>query len=537
MYEKVDYYQEYIHRHAPINLSWFESRCKTADVWEELPEAIGAGVLHSGDGRAERLYAPLEDGSIATWDIRPPEYDAASVASSQGRLITRSAPGFLLAHRTGGSIARETGVVDCVSIDQTLQRGYFAVENGLVQIDLNTLQMISRDNFVWPVNAISEASHPTPLIVGTTHHLHLLDPRDRARDTLDSAPHIDHVGGPQRAHGMSHLINAPPPQYAVLSQPGPLSILQLPEHRQWDGNGDVWVAGRFTHLLNYDRRFFPRLRGTVHSGARISALTSIPFPYIPRERSLMSASLLSTSEVHDAKSIPGTTLIAAGEYKGKGSLELYGLSSEPEYTTLSTDSFSGNGGNRFSLTGAGGGGNCARNRQTASSSKLLSVASHGLKLAYSDGDAKIKWIERDGFTPIREFSIDPARDARGFIDQGHEAVPDAGIFALGSDNSGDIVQKIIPTLSRSLLASNDYVPRLHEDNLVIWTGDGRLGMIGLGKPAGWHEDAWLERAEESVEETERKGEEKQYGERMREALQRQADEARFMSGLGLPFVP
>ncbi|KAF2093420.1 hypothetical protein NA57DRAFT_69176 [Rhizodiscina lignyota] len=533
---KVNFYQEYIHRHAPIKVSWFETHGGRADGREELPEASGAGILYDSDGRAQRLFAPLEDGSIAIWDSTHSQ--SRPEDSTQGRLVARSPRGFLSSRRTGGSIVRETGVVECVSIDSRQQRGFFAVENGLVQVDLSTLQIISRDNFVWPVNAISEAAHPTPLTVGTTYHLHLLDPRDRTRDSLDPSPQIDHVGGPQleRRHDISHLINAPPPQYAVLSQPGPLSILHLPEDRAWDGNGDIWVAGRFTHLLNYDRRFFPRLRGTVHSGARISSLTSLPFPFIPRERNLMQSNQLSVTQVTDAKSILGTTIIAAGEYKGKGSLELYGLSPEPEYTTLSTDSFSGLGRGRFSMTGGGGGGNCAQNRQTASSSKLLSVAAHGLKLVYSDGDAKLKWVERDGFTPIREFSIDPDADARGFIDQGHEADPEPSVFATGVDNSGDIVQKIIPTLHRSTLASNEYTPRLHEDSLVVWTGDGRLGMVGFGKHSGWREDAWIERAEQSVEEAERKGEEKQYGQKMREALQWQADEARFMSGLGLPFV-
>lgn len=533
--EKVNCYQEYIHRHAPIRISWFETLSGRADGRDELPEATGAGALYDAEGRAEKLYAPLEDGSIAVWDSRHPETHESPQSSTQGRLIARSSRGFLTAHRAGGSIVRETGVVECVSIDSPQQRGFFAVENGLVQIDLNTLQIITRDNFVSPVNAISEAAHPTPLTIGTTHHLHLFDPRDRTRESLDPAPQIDHVGGPQRTSDMSQLINAPPPQYAVLSQPGPLSILHMPENRPWDGNGDIWVAGRFTHLLNYDRRFFPRLRGTVHSGARISCLTSLPYPYIPRERSLMQSNLLSATQVFDAKSVPGTTLIAAGEYKGKGSLELYGLSSEPEYTTISSDSFSSPGRHRFNMTGAGGSGNCAQNRQTASSSKLLSVSPHAQKIVYSDGDAKLKWIERDGFTPVREFSIDPLSDSRGFIDQGHEADPDLSIFASSADNSGDIVQKIISTLHHSILASNEYTPRLHEDNLIIWTGDGRLGTVGFGKQAGWREDAWLEQVEECVEEAERKGEERQYGQKMKEALQFQANEARFMSGLGLPF--
>ncbi|KAK5012574.1 hypothetical protein LTR16_012883, partial [Cryomyces antarcticus] len=51
----------------------------------------------------------------------------------------------------------------------------------------------------------------------------------------------------------------------------------------------------------------------------------------------MRNAALSIADVLAAKSILGHTIVAAAEYKGKGSLESYGLSSEPAYATLSSD--------------------------------------------------------------------------------------------------------------------------------------------------------------------------------------------------------
>ncbi|KAK3080234.1 hypothetical protein LTS18_002786, partial [Coniosporium uncinatum] len=108
---------------------------------------------------------------------------------------------------------------------------------------------------------------------------------------------------------------------------------------------------------------------------------------------------------------------------------------------------------------------------------------------------------------------------------------------------GDIVQKILPTINRSALAS-DTSPPLHEDNLVIWTGDGKLGLVGFGRRGGtafegadgFGADAdGLGKgrgADEEKEEKEQR-ERRDYGERMRRALEAQARDVRVLRGLGL----
>jgi hypothetical protein len=165
-----------------------------------------------------------------------------------------------------------------------------------------------------------------------------------------------------------------------------------------------------------------------------------------------------------------------------------------------------------------------QNRQTASSSKLLSVSAHGGKLVYSDGDGNIKWTERDGFSPIRTWNINSMSpfvdDSRNVLNYHgsttEEPVPD------------DIVQLILPTRPQSTLGGYEGVG---DDNLVLWTGDGRLGLLGFGK------EKWVvgdvEEEALAFEERSRRKEEREYAGMMGRALRRQADELNFVRGFGL----
>lgn len=528
--ERSNFYQEYVHRHAPIRLSWFEQMNGNPTEGQESKEATGAGVLYDVDGRASKLYAPLDDGSIGVWEAG--HRHSLDEESRLGRRLAASRKGTLRREGTHQLTDRDNGVVESLSIDSHQRRGYFAVGNDLVEADLETLQSISRHSFSRPISVLSEARAGIPLTVGTTFDLHMFDSRVQhnslALMNATTQQNTKCLGNSLQSN--AELIHTPVQSCATLSQPGPLSILLSASARSGDS---IWVGGRFTHLLNYDRRFFPRLRGTIHSGARISSLTSLPYPYVRRVGSgtSMHPSTLARQDLE------GSTLIAAGAYKGKGSLEMYGLSTDEHYATLTTSDLEALGRGTFTMTGVGSRGVCAQNRQTASSSKLLSVANHGLKLVYTDGDAKIKWIERDGFTAVREFSVAPHSPlpVNGSVDHPVELDPNESLWARNSEgNNGDIVQKLIPTLAPSPAFPGAAQPRLHEDNLIIWTGDGRLGMLGFGKNSGWDEETWREMADIATAEHARLQEEREHAGRMRRALQWQADEARFMTGLGLP---
>jgi hypothetical protein len=514
--EKTDWYEEYIQRHAEPEISWFQEarQAGNADgngVDDLHREATGAGILYSTSGIADKLIAPLEDGSICIWDASP-------TSSTQGRITARSAIGLLANKgadldyetrlRQSRQIMTETGAVECVSIDSHQNRGFFAVQNILNEVDLNTLQVVSRTPYPFPITALSEAQHPTPLTIGTNWTLHLHDPRQKPVSQSPKPRTITELIGGHAPDFSSRLQPGDFGDHVSLSQPGALSILHLPTARTWDGNGDIWVAGRFTSLLNFDRRLFPRLRGTVHSGARISSLSALPYPFINH------STTYSPSLIAEKKSTEGHTLIAAGEYKGKGSLELYSLSPDPARGINSSDSRTTRNADA-----------CYQNRQTASSSKLLSVAPHGTRLVFSDGNGGLKWVERDASTLVRQFNISDYLHLRG-VTTSASVSPTTGEHA-----QDDIVQKLLPTVSRSPNSwANVDIP-LGQDNLVIWTGDGRLGTVGFGsKPF----DVWEEAAEEWGEEEERRRErEREYGSEMRRALEQQAREVRWLRGYGL----
>ncbi|KAI7365419.1 hypothetical protein KC354_g4932 [Hortaea werneckii] len=556
--ERLDYYDEFIRRHAPIRVGWLDlpKAQQNADR-EEVREATGIGTLDDPDnGSVRNLVAPLDDGSICIWDLsRRSTVDHGG----GGKLLGQSTPGLLTgqppnATAESHNIMTETGAVECVSIDNDAKKGYFAVQSLLHEVDLSTLQLTSTKQYPFPITALSKCESNVPLTVGTNWTIHLHDPRDRAFSaTSDEDPSGDRA----------ELIGGSPYSHATLAQPGPLSILHEPATNHTPNPNSIWVAGRFTSLLNYDRRFFPKLLGTIFSGARIASLSLLPFPLIPRNLDLLRNPSVSIHELTAAKKSPGATLVAAAEYKGKGSLEFYGLSSHeasPDVARRKEPHY--------------------QNRQTASASKLLAAAPHGGTVVFADGDGNLKWHERDGFSVVRTFNINeslPSHEhhrgdshssavARGGGGGGDGISPGSartGRFPTEpSPGQGDIVQKMLPT--RPITAASDsHAPPPHtgsesrheisnrEDlpssRLLLWTGDGRIGVLGYGQQDPLHAEASQQQQREDVETTTtmtaeaveqraRADAERQYGMAMRRALERNADEVRFVRGLGMGFL-
>ncbi|KAF1914224.1 hypothetical protein BDU57DRAFT_588598 [Ampelomyces quisqualis] len=511
--EKVNWYEDFIQRHAEQKMAWFQDAGKEGRDGDEVTrEATGAGILFDSEGAADKLVAPLDDGSIRIWD-------AGATSDRLGKIVANSHVGVLsnrgqdLDHETrtrqSQAIMTETGAVECVSIDSTLNKGFFAVQNVLNEVDLNTLKVVATTPYPFPITALSEAHHRTPLTVGTNWTLHLHD--TRKPPAAPTATRCELIGGATDV-SFSRLETGDFGGHVSLSQPGALSILHLPTNRECDGNGDIWVGGRFTSMLNFDRRFFPRLRGTVHSGARLSCIISIPQPFIPH--SLRAH--YPPSYLRNAKSTPGHTLITAGEYKGKGSLELYGLSSEPTRSINSSDS-------RTTRNPQA----CYQNRQTASSSKLLAVAPHGTRIVFTDGDGNMKWVERDGSTPVRQFNINDLR--RKHDSEGQSMAMSNPLTQTVEHGWGDIVQKIMPTVKSN--TSRD--ASLGQSNFVLWTGDGKLGMLGFGRDAPFDVDRFEDALEQQVGHGREKVREREYVVEMRKALEQQAREVRWLRGYGL----
>ncbi|KAK7738067.1 class II myosin [Diaporthe eres] len=266
-----------------------------------------------------------------------------------------------------------------------------------------------------------------------------------------------------------------------------------------DITDEIYVAGRFPSILLYDRRMFPSIKGSLHSGARLSSLASLPVPFSTVDNELRREGLLSAEQIERSKTKPpgGRTLIACGEYNTKGSLEMYGLQPSSQTPTSVPGGLSNS---------------VFKNRQSSSDSKLLSCINQGTRLVCSDGSGRIKWFERDGFTEVRRVKI------------GHcERAQAPSLFA-NMPGSDDIARKLLATQGGSENSVNG-------NDLLFWTGEN-LGLVAFtSSPAFTAED--FEEEARSAAELEKEKEERIYSEKMRKALERQADEVRFVRNLGL----
>lgn len=475
----MDWHSEYVARHSPLSLSWLQRPFSDANESGEQLETKGLGLLKQDEGNV--VVAPLDDGSVCLWNIgkgdtAPDSKDGQIKARSRPSLLSVNGPDGSNLQKTSNTRAKmtSTGVVECVSIDRARNKAYFAVQSGLNEVDLNTLQISSYDRYPFSISALSEATHPVPLTVGTTLSLHIHDPRignnGRRSSYTYLAESIDMkqpMDSTQNQSDFSRLHSGDPSSvlnYATLFQPLPLSILHL------NPVSSIYVAGRFPSILHYDRRFFPKLSSTIHSGGSLCSLTTLPTPNSP-------------------------TLVAGGEYNGKGSLEIYPVanssSSDPsnDYCPI-------------------------RNRASASRSKLLSLTSHGTRLLFSDSDGQLKWVERDGSTLVRRWNINtystpPTTD-----------IPPQGIF--NNDlNEGDVARKLLPMSSKE------------RSEVLLWTGE-KIGVLGFRKNprfAFGGEGVEEEQLADGADGADLK--ERDYGRMMRRALKGQADEVRFVRGLGL----
>ena len=168
--EEPDFYQEYRHRHGQICVDWFETPSFNNSA--AVPEAVGVGTITNSDGLVQQVLSPLDDGSLGIW-----EASAFKPSHLQGRLIARSSPGFLApvlaTNERAASITNEAGATENVSIDSKQQRAYLAIHDSVCEVDVNTLQIVQRAHFPFPVTALSPAEPTVPLTVGTMHTMHL----------------------------------------------------------------------------------------------------------------------------------------------------------------------------------------------------------------------------------------------------------------------------------------------------------------------------------------------------------------------------
>lgn len=126
----------------------------------------------------------------------------------------------------------------------------------------------------------------------------------------------------------------------------------------------------------------------------------------------------------------------------------------------------------------------------------------------------LKWVERDGCTPVRKWDINKSSNNNGSTPD-LEPPQQHGLFATTTNDQGseDVALKLLNTGEGA------------RDELLFWTGD-RIGVVGFRKEPRFGK-SFLEEGEEGKDE---EGEAAAYGKGMRRALQLQADEVRFFRG-------
>lgn len=125
--ERIDWYSEFIHRSGPISVSWLQQPQNRESTVHESMEIRGVGTYNPpGDEGTSMVVGPLDDGSICLWDV-------SRSSDRQGKIVGRSSNilstmGF--SPETQRSRMINTGVIECVSVDNHRKRVYIAVQSG-----------------------------------------------------------------------------------------------------------------------------------------------------------------------------------------------------------------------------------------------------------------------------------------------------------------------------------------------------------------------------------------------------------------------
>ncbi len=133
--ERKSWYEEYIQRYGPIAVSWLQQARSQDGPQADHVEARGIAVFHPDNpqqqdatpGESVLAVSPLDDGSVCIWDIR-------GTRGRKGAILSRSAPGILFVDGPGDDNNRrsrrvDSGVTECVSVDSSRQRAFFAVQS------------------------------------------------------------------------------------------------------------------------------------------------------------------------------------------------------------------------------------------------------------------------------------------------------------------------------------------------------------------------------------------------------------------------
>lgn len=128
--EPVSWYDEYIQRYGPVVTNWFQSPHRAGAAGGLLNEVRGLALYTPGGARESGpgpLFAvsPLEDGTVCLFDVNGTQV-------RRGEILGRSKPGLLYSWDPANSRRTSrinSGVTECVSVDNRANRAFFAVQS------------------------------------------------------------------------------------------------------------------------------------------------------------------------------------------------------------------------------------------------------------------------------------------------------------------------------------------------------------------------------------------------------------------------
>ncbi|EWC45779.1 hypothetical protein DRE_05116 [Drechslerella stenobrocha 248] len=521
----IDWYKEFQYRNAKLSEQSFV-KFRAPDNLEIVDITLAGG---QGAGLEDMVAASaLADGSICLFSLSDRKLGTVLGRSSSDLVARKSLD--IKAYRSPGEsgtgVNYERGLfVNAATAYEN--RAWFGAGSVLTEVDLVTMRRIRTHRFPFSVTCLSTVL--PVLAVGTTLTLHLLDPRapsdyiattpistpgsvsdgekvdpsnpapTRFLDSTNSNISIrknaaaqDILDNDERS-SRDYLLNAPPTAFL---QPSPLSILHSPIDQA--GGNEMYVAGRFPSIMAYDRRQWPRLAGTIHSGtkARLSDLT-----------------LITANSSLPQNPVPSKYFLAAcGEYDGRGTLEVYPLPSTENEGEIQNSKTKLPLSTQRMYSKASS--MATRNRQSASRGKIFSIASQGLKLVIGDSEGRIRFMERDGVRHVRDW-VGPSNCDEESINY----IP----------TSGGCVRKILPLIHPRA----DLRPSVENADLLLQIGE-EAGVLTFNPT---HMDTSSENSDlaaaapDSMPLTDENPDEERYLRVMRNALEQHHSELRFLQGL------
>lgn len=128
--ENVNWYDEYIQRHATVAINWLQQSTWKDGAESMHLEARGLALYrpdnpHRDPFKAETIFAvsALEDGSVCLWDV-------TGARGKKGAIYAKSKPGLLFIDGASGRSKRiDTNVTEVISVDSKLHVAFFAVQS------------------------------------------------------------------------------------------------------------------------------------------------------------------------------------------------------------------------------------------------------------------------------------------------------------------------------------------------------------------------------------------------------------------------